>query len=97
VTNMTVKQGLIDRLLGLGTLEIQTAGMSGTSTAEQSLAGLENAQQVYEIVAGHLRRFRGAMSPTAAEDEGIDIPAGSDEVLAEILAELRAIRQTLEK
>ena len=33
VTNITVKQGLVDRWLGLGTLEIQTAGMSGTSGA----------------------------------------------------------------
>ncbi|MFL7809603.1 MAG: PH domain-containing protein, partial [Anaerolineae bacterium] len=40
VTNVTVKQDLIDRMLGLGRLEIQTAGISGTNTAEQSLAGL---------------------------------------------------------
>lgn len=95
VTNITVKQDLIDRMLGLGTLEIQTAGMSGTNTAEQSLAGLEDAQQVYEIVAARLRQFRGAMSPTAAEE--IDSPAGSDAILGEILSELRAIRQKMEK
>jgi membrane protein YdbS with pleckstrin-like domain len=30
VTNITVKRGVLDRWLGLGTLEIQTAGMSGS-------------------------------------------------------------------
>ena len=95
VTNVTVKQDLIDRMLGLGRLEIQTAGISGTNTAEQSLAGLEDAQQVYELVATQLRQFRGAMAPTAAEEIGA--PAESEAILSEILSELRAIRQKMEK
>jgi putative membrane protein len=98
VTNVTVKQGLLDRLLGLGTLDIQTAGMSGQGGAEQSLVGLENAQEVYEIVVARLRRYRGGMAPTAAEMEGQG--AGTqlaDDALDEILAELRAIRRALEK
>jgi uncharacterized membrane protein YdbT with pleckstrin-like domain len=93
VTNITVKRDVIDRLLGLGTLDIQTAGMSGSSgSAEQSLVGLEDAQQVYELVASALGRFRGSMAPTAAEAEG----AGEDE-LAQILDQVRAIRQLLER
>jgi len=95
VTNITVKQDLIDRLLGLGTLEIQTAGMSGTNTAEQSLAGLEDAQQVYEMVAARLQRFRGAMAPTATEEAGT--AGGAEAILGEILSELRAIRTKMEK
>jgi hypothetical protein len=82
-------------MLGLGRLEIQTTEMSGTNTAEQSLAGLKDAQQVYELVAARLGRFRGAMAPTAAEE--FDAPAGSKAILGEILSELRAIRKTLEK
>jgi uncharacterized membrane protein YdbT with pleckstrin-like domain len=94
VTNITVKQGLLDRLLGLGTLDIQTAGMSGQQGgAEQSLVGLENAQAVYEKVAAELRRYRGAMAPTAAEEEG----KAADAQLDEILVELRAIRQAMIK
>jgi len=93
VTNITIKRGIRDRMLGLGTLEIQTAGMSGSQGgAEQSLVGLADAQQVYEMVAGKLRRFRGGMAPTAAEMEG----EGATE-LQEILEELRAIRRVLEK
>lgn len=92
MTNLTVKRGMMERWFDLGTLDIQTAGMSdSTGGAEQSLVGLENAQEVYEIVVSELRRFRGAQSPTAADTEV------SADALSEILEEVRAIRQTLEQ
>jgi membrane protein YdbS with pleckstrin-like domain len=95
VTNITIKRGILDRLFGLGTLNIQTAGMSGTTGAEESLEGLDNVQKVYDMVATELRRFRGSMAPTAAdvEIEPATIPA---ETLGAILTEIRAIRQSLE-
>ena len=96
VTNMQVKRDVVDRLLGLGTLNIQTAGMSGQKGAEEQLVGLPNVQDVYELVAGELRRFRGAMAPTQAgvEEEPVAALPGD---LGEILAEVRAIRMSLEK
>ena len=94
VTNLTIKRDILDRwLFGLGTLNIQTAGMSGQTGAEESLVGLPNVQEVYEIVVTELRRFRGGMAPTAAEVEGE--PSVAD-ALSAILAEVRAIRQALE-
>jgi len=94
VTNLTVKRGLFDRWLGIGTLDIETAGMSSTQGApEQSLVGLENPQEVYELVVAALHRFRGAMAPSSAEEEA---PAtASPEALNAILAEVRAIRQAM--
>lgn len=94
VTNLTVKRGILDRWLGLGTLDIQTAGMSGTSGAEQSLVGLEDAQEVYTLVAAEVQRFRGSMAPTAAEVEGEAVT--SADILA-LLEEVRAIRRLLEE
>ncbi len=93
VTNLQVARGPFDRLFGIGTLKIQTAGMSGQSGAEESLVGLEDVSQVYEQVGTSLRRFRGAMPATAGsgDEEG---PAGLP--LDAILAEVRAIRQALE-
>jgi len=88
-----VKQDPLDRLFGIGTLNIQTAGMSGQTGAEESLVGLPNFQEVYEQVAQTLRRFRGAMAPTQAEVE----PAPAEDLLAAILDELRAIRGALEQ
>ena len=95
VTNLTIRRGILDRWLGLGTLRIQTAGMSGQTGAEESLVGLTNVQEVYEIVVTELRRFRGSMAPTAAEVEGEPAVASAD-ALSAILAEVRAIRQALE-
>ena len=92
VTNLTVKRGLLDRWLGLGTVDIQTAGMSGTNNVEQSLVGLENAQEVYDLVVRELRRFRG----TATEGVGdVTVPASADTLTA-ILDEVRAIRKALD-
>ncbi len=104
VTNLTVKRDILDRwLFGLGTLNIQTAGMSGTTGAEESLVGLPNVQEIYEIVGTELRRFRGGMGPTAAEIDGATDasptsawPVAVAEVLSSILTEVRAIRQSLE-
>lgn len=94
VTNLTVKRGLFDRWFGIGTLDIETAGMSGTQgVPEQSLVGLENPQEVYELVVSALHRFRGGMAPSSAEEEAPVAP--SPEVLNAILAEVRAIRQIM--
>lgn len=97
VTNLKIKRDILDRwLFGLGTLNIQTAGMSGTTGAEESLVGLPNVQEVYDLVVTELRRFRGGMAPTAAEVE--DGPTVSTrDTLGAILAEVQAIRQSLER
>ena len=91
VTNLKAKRDPFDRMLGIGTLEIQTAGISGQTGAEQSLVGLSNVQEVYEAVSAALRRFRGAMAPTQAEVEAVS----EAEVLGALLDEVRAIRRTL--
>jgi uncharacterized membrane protein YdbT with pleckstrin-like domain len=97
VTNITVKRDILDRwFFGLGTLNIQTAGMSGQSGAEEKLVGLTNVEEVYDMVVRELRRFRGGMAPTAAEMEPEAALASAD-ALSAILDELRAIRQALEK
>jgi len=95
VTNITVCRDILDRwFFGLGSLHIQTAGMSGKSGAEEKLVGLPNVQEVYELVVTELRRFRGGMAPTAAE---VEPSAASGETLTAILEELRAIRKNLAK
>lgn len=94
VTNLQVARGPFDRLFGLGTLKIQTAGMSGQSGTEESLWGLEEVTAVYEQVGSSLRRFRGAMPATGGLEHEPEMRDGS---LEAILAELRAIRRTLEE
>jgi membrane protein YdbS with pleckstrin-like domain len=98
VTNLTIKRDILDRQFNLGTLEIQTAGLSdSTGRAEQSLVGLIDAQAVYERVVERLRRFRGSMDPTATKDAASAVePSSSVPVLKEILAEVRALHRAVE-
>lgn len=93
VTNIQVARGPFDRLFGLGTLKIQTAGMSGQSGTEESLWGLEDVTAVYQQVGSTLRRFRGALPATAGSEA--EAPAAQPS-LAALLEEVRAIRRTLE-
>ena len=88
VTNIEVKRDPFDRILGIGRINIQTAGGASSegSSAEEQLVGLVDYDAVYERVATMLRRFRGGMSPTQADVEA----APSD--LTAILDEVRAIR-----
>ena len=97
VTNVVVRRDIFDRwFFGLGSLHIQTAGMSGQSGAEEKLVGLTNVQEVYDMVVTQLRRFRGGMAPTAAEVEA-EAGLASADALSAILGELKAIRKTLEQ
>jgi uncharacterized membrane protein YdbT with pleckstrin-like domain len=97
VTNVTVRRDILDRwFFGIGSLHVQTAGMSGQSGAEEKLVGLPNVQEVYDLVVAQLRRFRGSMAPTAAEVEPERALASAD-TLSAILVELKAIRQALQK
>ncbi|MFL7892837.1 MAG: PH domain-containing protein [Anaerolineales bacterium] len=92
VTNITVKRDIFDRwFFNLGTLNIQTAGMSGQKGAEESLVGLDNVQEVYELVVTQLRRFRGAMSPTTIQE------SLTGDGSSELLDEVRSIRKLLEE
>ena len=92
VTNITVKRDIFDRwFFNLGTLTIQTAGMSGQTGAEESLVGLDNVQEVYELVVAELRHFRGAMAPTTVQEDFVAEGEGA------LLIEVQAIRQLLEE
>jgi membrane protein YdbS with pleckstrin-like domain len=103
VTNLKVRRDILDRwVFNIGSLNIQTAGMSGTTGAEESLVGLPDVQEVYGLVATKLRQFRSGMAPTAAGTEEEErAPARVDRVsgedLAALLTEVRAIRQMLQE
>lgn len=98
VTNLKVARGPLDRLFGLGSLAVQTAGMSGTTGAEENLEGLTDVHGVYDQIARELRRFRSAMDPTQADADAEPRPlASQNDVLREILDELRGIRAALDQ
>lgn len=97
VTNIEVKRGVLDRWLGIGTLNVETAGNSDPNQkAEAQLLGLEDVNSVYEEVAACLRAFDETQQRTPWERTrraaAVDEAEGDEDVLQAILAELKGIR-----
>ncbi len=98
ITNIAVRRGPIERLLGLGTLHIHTAGFSQQAGAEAKIVGMEEWDKVHaqllELIHRHQEK-EGVALPTAAAvapgEAGAAVPA----LLGEILAELRQLRAAL--
>lgn len=96
ITNLNIYQGPISRRFGLGKLSIQTAGFSGASSsggrvAEAVIFGVKNFKEIKDIVI----KFVRGMKPEAVEAEAEITP--SEDVTQQILAELRKIREAVEK
>lgn len=90
ITNVSVKRGPLDRLLGMGTLEIHTAGHSQNASPEAQLSGLSNYAQIHEAVLAALRRYRQeAPAAVAAQATADDRVAA---LLGEILEEVKGLR-----
>jgi membrane protein YdbS with pleckstrin-like domain len=93
ITNLKVKRGPLDRLFGLGTIDIQTAGRSGEGGAEESLVGLKDFKTVYDQIASNLRRYRSPLSPTQGNEDKV---LAERKTLQQMLDEIRRIRQLIE-
>lgn len=86
VTDFRLQRTLYDRALGIGSIQIQTAGQGTTATGyEGKLAGLEEWEPLHEDLR---RRIR----PTGRPGE----PGGGEPGIDAILDELRHIRRVLE-
>lgn len=83
VTDFRLQRSLYDRALGIGSIQVQTAGQGVAGSGyEGKLAGLEDWEALHEDLRG---RIRGT---TVATDD-VD--------LRDILDEIREIRRVLEK
>lgn len=99
ITNVELKRGPLDRMLGIGTLEAQTAGYSQQAGAEAPLPGLADWEMVQREVMARVHKSRAALSEASrlkpdSAPEGEAAP--STTLLAEVLTELRAIREAVE-
>jgi len=93
ITNIDVVQGPISRRFGLGNVKIQTAGYSGGggAVAEASIFGVKNFEEIKNFLTNLMKGRR----PVAVEAEPETL--SQEETLREILAELKKIREILEK
>jgi len=87
ITNTDVAQGPISRKLGIGSLKIQTAGYSGQPGAEMRIEGIEQFEELRELVM----RFVKGERPEAVETYE------EEDTELKILEELIRIRKLLER
>lgn len=101
ITNISSRAGVIDRLFGIGNVEIQTAGYSGGPAGqagpEEKLEGIKAFEDLTLFVLGELRKFRDPYT-TGTEvvfprDDAVPSLDGSLD--DEILAAIRDIREIL--
>ena len=95
ITDFAQVRTLYDRMLGLGSIKIQTAGQSVQPTGyEGKLGGLIDYDSKHET----LRERITALHPGSEKVQSVLPSTGSDEtVLKQILTELKEIRKNTEK
>ncbi len=87
ITNIDVTQGPIERMYGIATLLIHTAGYSGPRGPEIKLSGIENYEELKEKIMEMVKGRRPAAVETYEEGDTQEM----------ILRELIKIRKTLER
>ncbi len=86
ITNIDIGQGPISRRLRIAALKIQTAGYTGKAGAEIKLNGIEQFEELREVIMKFVRGKKPLAVETYEEDTNM-----------KILNELRKIRKLLEK
>jgi len=98
ITNIESKAGLFDRLFGIGSVSIETAGYSGSQKAgpEEKLEGIVFYEEVRDFILNELRKYRApytiATETVQLREEPVPRGPGLDD---EILITLREIRDLL--
>jgi len=98
IQDIHVKRNLIERWLGIATVEVQTA--SGSSSAELAFEGMERFEEVRDFLYRRMRGHEIAGEPAAREAAAPVVAGAGDDVLgllASIESELRAARLALER
>lgn len=93
IQDIHVRRNLIERWMGIGRVEIQTA--SGSGSAELSLEGMEHYAAIRDYLYRHMRgtaRTAGEAQPVGGASTGGATTGGADD---EAVALLRAIRDDL--
>jgi membrane protein YdbS with pleckstrin-like domain len=98
ITNISSKVGLFDRLFGIGSVHIETAGYSGSQQKgpEAKLEGIVFYEEVRDFILNELRKFKAPYVIGTEVIHPIEEPVPRTEGLEdEILITLREIRDIL--
>lgn len=95
ITNIEIKRGPFDRLLKMGTIELQTAGSSSSKIGpEERLDGLpkDELDKIQLMLVEQIRTFRG--SPGTSHDADLTTPEST--TLVTMLKEIKEIKSILQ-
>lgn len=101
ITNISSRAGIVDRVFGIGNVEIQTAGFSGGiqggAQPEEKLEGLKFYEELSHFILRELRRYRDpyTLGTEVVSPRDDAVPRIDDSLDDEILTALRDIREIL--
>jgi membrane protein YdbS with pleckstrin-like domain len=95
ITNIDITQGPLERMFGIGTIHIQTAGAGGTegSRAELKLLGIRDLEGIKDKI---INRISGQTISEAQQLKVETTQYGDSQIHQRILNELIAIRKALQ-
>lgn len=106
ITHVSSKTSIFDRLFGIGSILIETAGKSGSLYAEPegNIQGIKNFLEIRDLIMNRLRQFEGQYATTTELPKPIksDIvyspsPFHGDSFHDDMIRELRDIKQLLQE
>lgn len=98
ITNVSSRYGIYDRLFGIGTVQIETAGKSGAQGGpEEKIEGISNYFEVRDQILDVLRQFRHQYTTGTEVPESLKPVTLEKPFEKELLDELREIKEILRK
>lgn len=98
ITNLDVKQGPVMRALGISTLAVQTAGYSGQAVPEIRIEGMENAEELREIIRSLVRQTSSRGDGTGESGAPLSsVPVSADQRIIDELVKIRLILEQQKK
>ncbi|MCK4579182.1 MAG: PH domain-containing protein, partial [Candidatus Marinimicrobia bacterium] len=95
ITDFVLVRSIYDRLLGIGSIKIQTAGQSTTGTGyEGHLAGLKDYEELHADLRTKIKGLHPISGSVATGEPAIK---PDDNILYHILSEVKEIRRHLDK
>ena len=95
VTDFILQRSLYDRILGIGSIRIQTAGQSQSATGyEGNMAGLIEYEKFHNQLREKLRLLHPTSESLTTQEP---IQKSTGQLLEQMLNELKAIRKNTEK
>ncbi|MBD3407992.1 MAG: PH domain-containing protein [Candidatus Lokiarchaeota archaeon] len=101
ITNLTNRTGPFDRLFGIGNIEIETAGYSGSMQTgpEEKIEGILFHDELRDYMLQEIRKFKAPYATTMETEEDFEETEskGSRFETSEIILVLQDIKAVLEK